>query len=106
MLISIPDLKIYVKGQFLGRTVTLFPKPSVDGSSGYIGLLAVSNINAGEIFFLGSVGAAHRNLEMRLLELAHPGRWTVRLVQDASTFAPKRTLRSRRRRLAEIRQAS
>jgi len=43
VLISIPDLKdaTSVKGQFLGRIVTLFPKPPIDGSSGYIGLLGI-----------------------------------------------------------------
>lgn len=42
VVISMPDLKAAtsVKGQFLGRTVTLFPNPAV-GGTGYIGLLGI-----------------------------------------------------------------
>ncbi len=71
VVITVPDLKeaTSVKGQFLGRTVTLFPNSST-GGSGYMGLLGIDmqdDAGAHELTIDAQLGEQTRHFSYQVL---------------------------------------
>lgn len=74
ILINVPDIKdaASVKGQFLGRKVTLFPDPSADGGAGYVGLLGIDlqdEPGAHELTIDAQLGEQMRHFSYQVLVL-------------------------------------